>query len=274
MKCIINEKMKPEFSPVALLWSNEKPEDALEFRQGSHSCVMYPFARVAAEGKTAVFSAETTGCPGAISGFGFGNGYYNAFGGAGVEFMACFFSKGSESAKDPVSYEKLIEHVPKNEKEKFTKGERLHSSREKAVRWMTEEFPSVDIPKHYVILKPLSEVNGNEKPVSVIFIVNPLQISALTILVGSVCEGTEPVTAPPAAACQQIGAYVYREAKAEKQRAVIGFTDLAARKNIRKTLGDDILTFAVPYSLFVRMEKEAEDGVFDGPIWRDLVKEE
>jgi len=31
-----------------------------------------------------------------------------------------------------------------------------------------------------------------------------------------------------------------------------------------------MFTFAVPYTLFLEMEDEAKDGVFDGPIWKGL----
>jgi hypothetical protein len=72
------------------------------------------------------------------------------------------------------------------------------------------------------------------------------------------------------AACQQIGAYAYSEARREHPRAVLGNTDLAARVTIGRSIPENIFTFAVPFSLFREMEEEAEDGVFDGPIWKEL----
>lgn len=72
------------------------------------------------------------------------------------------------------------------------------------------------------------------------------------------------------AACQQIGAFAYDEAKKEHPRAVLGYTDLAARANVGKTIPENMFTFAVPFSLFLEMEQEAKDGVFDGPIWKGL----
>ena len=56
----------------------------------------------------------------------------------------------------------------------------------------------------------------------------------------------------------------------EHPRAVLGYTDLAARANVGKTIPENMLTFAVPFSLFTEMEEEAKDGVFDGPIWKGL----
>jgi len=74
------------------------------------------------------------------------------------------------------------------------------------------------------------------------------------------------------AACQQIGAFVYDEAKKEHPRAVPGYTDLAARASVGKTIPGNMFTFAVPFSLFEEME-EAENSVFDSPIWKGLAGE-
>ena len=54
---------------------------------------------------------------------------------------------------------------------------------------------------------------------------------------------------------------------------MLGYTDLAARANVGKTIPENMFTFAVPYTLFLEMEDEAKDGVFDGPIWKGLAEE-
>ena len=78
---------------------------------------------------------------------------------------------------------------------------------------MIEDLPITDIAEKYVIFTPLSEVKNGENPIVVIFIANPLQITGLITLVGAILEGTDPIRVPPMAACQQIGAFVYDEAK-------------------------------------------------------------
>ena len=137
---------------------------------------------------------------------------------------------------------------------------------------MTEELPIMEIAERYVIFTPLDRVKEGETPVVVVFAADPLQLAGLITLVGAVREGIDPVLVPPMAACQQIGAYVYDEARREHPRAVLGYTDLAARANVGATIPEHIFTFAVPFSLFLEMEEEAEDGVFDGPIWGDLTR--
>jgi uncharacterized protein (DUF169 family) len=273
MKSITAEKLGLAYEPVAILWSNTKPQGALQIKPHGQTCIMPFFAQVATKGKTAVFDRESYGCPGARAGLGFGNGYYDAFGGAGVDFMSAFFVKGAQSSKDPTAYCEIINHIPEREREKFIHGERLHKDTEKAKRFMTADLPITDITEKYVIFTPLGKVMPGELPVVVVFVADPLQVTGLVTLVGAVREGTDPVKVPPMAACQQIGAFAYEEAKKEHPRAVLGYTDLAARANVGKTIPENMFTFAVPFSLFLEMEEEAKDGVFDGPIWKGLVTE-
>ena len=273
MKSITADKLRLGHEPVAILWSNTKPEGALQIKPHGQTCIMPFFAQVAMKGKTAVFDRESYGCSGARAGLGFGNGYYDAFGGAGVEFMSAFFVKGQESSKNPEAYCATVQHIPERERAKFLHGERLHTNTEKAKRFMTADLPITDIAEKYVIFTPLSKVKPGEHPVVVVFVADPLQITGLVTLVGAVREGTDPVRVPPMAACQQIGAFAYDEAKKEHPRAVLGYTDLAARENVGKTIPAHMFTFAVPFSLFEEMEEEAKDGVFDGPIWKGLVTE-
>jgi len=271
MKSITADKLRLDHEPVAILWSNTKPEGALQIKPNAQTCIMPFFAQVAMKGKTAVFDRESYGCPGARAGLGFGNGYYDAFRGAGIEFMAAFFVKGQHSSKNPEAYCALVQHIPERDRAKFVYGERLHKNTEKAKRFMTTDLPITDIAEKYVIFTPLSKVKHGDYPVVVIFLADPLQITGLVTLVGAVREGTDPVRVPPMAACQQIGAFVYDEAKKEHPRAVLGYTDLSARESVGKTIPANMFTFAVPFSLFEEMEEEAKDGVFDGPIWKGLV---
>jgi Uncharacterised ArCR, COG2043. len=271
MKSVTAEKLRLDHEPVAILWSDEKPEGALQIKSQGVVCIMPLFAHVVKRGKTAVFDRESYGCPGARAGLGFGNGYYDAFGGAGVDFMAAFFVKGAESSKDPEAYCARLQRIPERERAKFVRGERLHKSTEKAKKFMTADLPITDIAEKYVIFTPLSKVKPGERPVVVVFVADPLQITGLVTLVGAIRDGIDPVLVPPMAACQQIGAYAYAEAKKEHPRAVLGYTDLAARLNVGETIPSHMFTFAVPLSLFEAMEEEAKDGVFDGPIWKELI---
>src|SRR5271169_3836387 len=79
MKSITAEKAGLAYEPVAILWSNTKPDGALQIKPGAQTCIMPFFAQVVTKGKTAVFDRESYGCPGARAGLGFGTGYPDAF---------------------------------------------------------------------------------------------------------------------------------------------------------------------------------------------------
>jgi uncharacterized protein (DUF169 family) len=270
MKSITAKKARLAFKPVAILWSDTKPKGALQIKPGARTCIMPFFAQVLTKGRTAVFDRESFGCPGAKAGLGFGSGYPDAFGGAGIDFMSAFFCKGAESSSNREAFCAVANRIPERERAKFLEGERLHKSPAKAKKWMTRELPITDISERYVIFTPLNRVKEGEKPVVIVFAADPLQLTGLITLVGAVREGIDPVLVPPMAACQQIGAYVYSEARQEHPRAVLGNTDLAARANVGAAIPENIFTMAVPFSLFREMEEEAKNGVFDGPIWKDL----
>ena len=69
--------LKCRFSPVALTRTDSRPENALSFRPGRRACIMSLFVN-AAKGRTCVADAAACGCPGAVTGMGFGDGYRNA----------------------------------------------------------------------------------------------------------------------------------------------------------------------------------------------------
>jgi hypothetical protein len=63
---MITSAIHLELEPVALIWTDEKPEGAMEFVPGKWGCVMFHVA-AAANGKTAAVSRETFGCVGGRS---------------------------------------------------------------------------------------------------------------------------------------------------------------------------------------------------------------
>ena len=83
---------------------------------------------------------------------------------------------------------------------------------------------------------------------------------------------SENVIIPYAAGAQTIGIYPFREVGAEKQRAVVGLTDLSARVHIRKQLGDHLMTFDIPLAMFEEMEQNVAGSFLERPTWQSLVK--
>jgi hypothetical protein len=102
------------------------------------------------------------------------------------------------------------------------------------------------------------------------FAANPHQISALTTLYYYEADALDTIIIAKGAACHQIGIFPYREAGSPHPRAVVGLTDLFARRSIRQQLGDDIMTFSVPFALFESMERNVEGSFLQEETWEAL----
>jgi uncharacterized protein (DUF169 family) len=271
MKSRIAKALKLQYGPVAILWTDEKPEDASQFKEGKWGCVMWMLAR-AAKGKTVAFSEETYGCWGGGVGLGFGNQYLKFPG--GEECFYYFLSTGNEQwERGRKTAEHLKEFVSKDFLDDFLKGERYLKSPE-LVKDFVETLPMMEVPAKFVIFKPLDEVNPEkEQPEIIIFLAPPDELSALVILANYGRQGSENVIIPYAAGCQTIGIFPYREAKSENPRGVVGLTDISARESLKKQLGNELLSFAVPWKMFQEMEGNVKGSFLERRTWRVLKDE-
>lgn len=271
MESKIAKALKLTYEPVAILWSNRKPKGAVQFIEGKWGCVMWMLAS-AAKGKTVVFDRKSYGCWGGGVGLGFGNQFLYFPG--GIECFCYFLSIGNETI---VSGRKTAEEIEKFGRrefvENFLKGERYIKS-PGLVKKFIEQLPMIDIPNKYVIFKPLSKVDEKDKPVVIVFIVNPHQLSALVVLANYGRESLDNVIMPMGAGCQQVGIFAYREAQSENPKAVAGLTDLSARKYIKRLLGEDVFTFALPYKMFKEMERNVKGSFLERQVWKSLIEEQ
>uniref|UniRef100_A0A7C4EP37 DUF169 domain-containing protein n=1 Tax=Thermodesulfovibrio aggregans TaxID=86166 RepID=A0A7C4EP37_9BACT len=266
----IVKALKMKLNPVAIIWSDKKPEKALQFKEGKWGCVMWMFVN-ASRGKVAVFDKNTHGCWGGGVGLGFGNKYLDFPG--GLECFYYFLSIGNKEWQTGKNIaEQIKPYITKEFYEDFLEGERYLKEPEN-VKKFVEQLPIMEIPAKYVIFKPLKNVNPDEEPVVVVFPVTPHQLSAMVVLANYERKNFENVIIPWGAGCQTIGIYAYREAVSEKQRAVIGLIDISARKYVRKQLGDYLFTFTVPFKMFLEMEKNVEGSFLERYVWLSLIKE-
>lgn len=268
MESKVAQALSLKYNPVSVLVADNKPEQALRFKPGKWGCVMFMFAN-AARGKTAVFDKETYGCWGGGVGLGFGNAYQQFPG--GEECFAHFLSSGNEQWETGRAVGKALEeHAGKAFAEDFLKGERYRSS-PALVHNFIAELPITEVPSRYVLFKPLGEVTLDlETPRTVVFVVDPDQLSALVILANYARKGIENVIIPWAAGCQTIGILPYAEASADHPRAVVGLTDISARKYVRGLLGKEYLTFAMPWRLFQEMEESVSGSFLECRTWASL----
>jgi len=272
MESAIAKAIQLKYQPVALMWSDEKPADAMQFAEGKWGCVMWLIVH-AAKGKPAVADKKTFGCFGGGVGLGFGNQYKNFPG--GEEGFCHFLSSGNAGRKDGMDVaEKIKPFMTKESYDNFLNGERYIKSPDKVEKFI-RALPLTEIPSTYVVLKPLSDVNfTKEEPRTIIFFVNPDQLSALTVLANYGRGDNENVIMPYAAGCQTIGIYPYRESQSKNPRAVVGLTDLSARVYVRKQLGDPhFMTFAVPFSLYKEMEKNVPGSFLERHTWQSLLSD-
>lgn len=257
--------------PVAIVWSNIKPEHALEIRPGTWACVMWYYAKAVLDGKITALSKQTYGCCGAAMGIGFGRPFEMHSSG-NEENFCCFLSNGREGCTDVNAYDARIATLSNpHQKEMLRDGERIKKDPLVAQEFLNA-LPDYDVPTEYVLFKPLSLTEPDELIKSVIFLANPDQISVLSILAnyhrGQITDGV--TVAAGASGCQAFGVCTYDEEKSDNPRAIVGLTDLTARKAVRKTLGSDKFTFSVPYSLFLDMEANANGSILDSALWKEI----
>lgn len=269
MESAIVKNLQPEFEPVSVVWSNKIPDDALQFKKGKFGCILYLFAEAAIRGRIAGGNRETITCNGGRAALGLGIDFD-----ASEELLdryAAVFSKGLKSAINQKAYRARMETAPKNWRDLYQYGERRHCNAELSKDWILRGLPRYDIPYEYALFKPLSLTGSDENIRAVIFPVNPVELSGLITLAGSVMPGTDPVQVPQGADCNSIAAFAYAQAESVDPRAVLGMLDIDGREVMRRRFRDDILTFTLPIPLFQRMEKEADDSVFQIPSWKRLV---
>ena len=240
MESRIARELKVRYQPVAIIFTDEKPEDALQFKEGSRGCVVAMLSAVG-RGETAVFDRRTYGCGGGGVGLGFGNTFSGAPG--GIEY---FLSTGRG--------------------EGYPEGEGYRKTPELA-RAFLDKLPITDIPFDYVVFKPLEQVEPDkETPQMVTFYVNADQLTALVVLANYDQPSSDNVIIPSAAGCQSVCLIPYHETQQEHPRAVVGMMDISARPHV----DPDILSFTVPYQMFLRMEANVPGSFFEKGAWRKV----
>lgn len=270
MKSVIAEALALKYEPVAILLTDDRPANAVQFKEGKFSCVMFMLA-VAVRGRQAVFDRKTFGCPGGGVGLGFGNQYKNFPG--GEEAFCHFLSMGNKDWEPGMQLAEMVKPFIGNELyDEIVYGERYVKTPELVMKFI-ECLPITDIPFEYVVFKPLGQVEPDkEEPATVVFLADMDQLSALVVLASYERDSNEAVIIPQAAGCQTIGIYPFNEALREHPRAVVGLTDISARVQIKRQLKDDVMSFAVPFAMFGEMEANVPGSFLERNTWKELME--
>ncbi|NTU59382.1 MAG: DUF169 domain-containing protein [Chlorobiaceae bacterium] len=256
MKSALAQSIGLSTFPVAVIESDSLPDGALQFKEGVFGCVI-AFLKSASNGKTAAFSRTTFGCPGAGVGLGFGDCYVNFPGG-----IEQFLSTGNPEFCQTGFGKAISKSMPDIED-----GERYFKSPDIAGSFV-KALPMTEIPTEYILFKPLDEVETTESPKVVVFLVNPDQLSALVVMANYDRHTSDNVITPFASACQNVGIIPFREATSDQPRAVLGLTDVTVRKMFPK----EILSFAMPWKLFMEMESNVKGSFLEKRHWQHLLE--
>jgi hypothetical protein len=73
-----------------------------------------------------------------------------------------------------------------------------------------------------------------------------------------------------AAGCRSIGIFPFREGEPKRPRALVGLTDISARKYLRNLLGKDRMRFSIPWTMFLELEDEVEGSFLQHKTWKSL----
>lgn len=254
---------------VVLAWADTRPEGALQFKQGRWGCVMSLLATVAKNGRVGAFSRETYGCWGGGVGLGFGN-CYETFPGS-IDGFCHFLAEGNDGTEEGRRMgEQVASWGDRGLADDFLHGERYLKDAEVTRRFL-DALPMRSIPVEYVVAMPLGLADPEFDEIkSVTFFVNPEQLSALVILANYLEPELENVKIPWAAACQVIGIFGYEELESEHPRALIGLTDISARLNTRASLGPNVLSFTLPWPLFLKLEQNVDGSFLQRRTWNEL----
>ncbi len=120
-----------------------------------------------------------------------------------------------------------------------------------------------------IVFQDLDEAMAEKKPIEVVvFIADPTRISALAILAGFDRRTPGPaMVSPYGHACQQIYALPRAEGESDDPHAVLGMTDLYARRFV----DHDKFTLSVPYRLYLRMEENTEASFLGKENWPEYL---
>jgi uncharacterized protein (DUF169 family) len=240
--------LKLRMQPVAIILTDNKPEDGLHLKEGSMAgCVAVLLVAASKTNRMAYFDRKSFGCPGGGTGLGFGDRY-------GKFPIDCLLSTGNEEMAALMGGAGSI----------MAEGERFYRNPELARKWV-DSIPMTDVPTEYVVFKPWEQVSEKDEPELIVFFANADQLSALVVMADYNRGTNQSVTAPFGAACQSI-LFGYAEAKRENPRGVIGFFDISKRSAVDR----ETLTFTVPFGMFQEMEASVEGSFLETHAWQKL----
>ena len=263
MKSNITEEMDFRFPPIVLIKSNTKPEDAVSPKDGKGGCVMSFIARTIAKRTPTCFGRDNITCGGLATGFGWGDGFKDE---SALDFQATFLSCGVESAPDRKDYETKLGYMKNHTREMFTEGERIFTDFETA-KENIKNHPIYD-SEDYVIFKGLEDLKEDEIPQSVIFTVNPVELTALIQINTSFRTKGAYVLTPQASSCQAIGSFTFAQGESDDPKPILSPIDFAGKRKMKHFIPNEYMHLSVPWKLFLKLEEVSKKSVLQTELWQ------
>ncbi len=263
MQSLIAKELDMKFPPIVLIKTDTKPEDAIGPKAGKGGCVMSFIAQTIAKRKTTYFGRENIACGGISVGFGWGSSMADE---DAIDFQATFLSLGVDSAPNREEYEKRLETMAKPTREMFRHGERIYCDFESAKAGIKSR-PVYDEGK-YVIFKGLENLEEGEIPKSVIFTVNPIELTVLIQINSSFRDNNASLLTPQASSCQAIGNFTFRESESDDPKPVLSPIDFAGRSKMKHFIPNDYMTVSMPWELFLKLEEVGKNSVLQTDLWK------
>lgn len=215
-----------KYQPVGIYYG-EKPTKALTFQPEKWGCSV-AMLKAAAQGKTAALGPDAYGCP--------GGGLYLGFVEKPRPGLDEFVAIKEGFKKTPAMAAKLI----------------AGAMPEPARGWC--------------VFKPLGEFSAASPPALVSFLVNADQLAALVVWANYDRESGDNVLITHAAGCATLVSLAMKQAAAEQPKALVGLTDISARKVVEK----DILSFTLPYKMLENMMQYVDDTFLKKEEWLEI----
>ena len=227
------EILKMENHPVAIYRNDKIPEGA--FVPEPHCGIPPLLVRCSRTGEVCSTDNEHSVCHGSKSGFGFG---------------------GISSRQRSAWSASVVPEDAQNMKHKGT-GQSYFKTPEIALLQM-EPIKDYGDGSDAIVFQDLDDAVAQGKPIEVVvFLVDPTRLTALMQLASFSKETPGPVCIMPYGhACQQVYAIPRAEGESDDPHAVVGMTDMYARRFV----GKDQMSFAVPYKLYQRMERDIDSS--------------
>ncbi len=221
--------------PFVVFYSDDCPPDAITSPE-SDRCILSGLSLVR-EGRSLCLSAESRMCGGAQRYLGFAED-------SGMRDLAHFLSHG----------------IPGK-----IKGERYKKS-PGLVLEMEKHSPPLMAPKPFIVFKRWDKLAESDEPDVVVFIAGLDVIAGLFTLANY--DEAEPngVICPFGSGCSSIVYHPYRELQSKRPRCILGMFDISARPFV----GENVLSFAIPYPKFERMVENMDESFLTTGSWKSL----